>query len=159
MLQFAVTVRNAEIAPKRFEETTGEMLVVGRLALYRAIQKAVKVIKAPPPRFEGDFEFASDRQRIAVMAAFAQGEITIPYKRTGGYAKSWKIIRTDEGYDLVSEGVPYVDFVGGGVTGLAQARIHQGRWAIAWDAIETAVKELPDELPRVIAVVATRRGY
>lgn len=100
--------------------------------------------------------WASRKQQQAFFASNGFGG-GIPYKRTGGYARGWKVIPVANG---VYVGHPWVNahFLSGDTKGFGQSSIHLGRWPKFKDAIDRAMarfksvfmKDMNDQISIVI---------
>lgn len=143
---------DAAIVRQGLQDLTDDLLRVGRLSLYRTSQRIVKRITTPPSRFETPetgFPWRSLRQIRFVMASIGEGSISVPYRRTGEYKRSWEIERTEEGYIIYSTS-PIAPIVSGTFEGGKQADIHVGRWEHAQLVFEEEVERLPERVAAAI---------
>jgi hypothetical protein len=163
-------VANATVVRQGLETLSDEILKVGRLRLYRIAAEARKKITKQPRRFTGKWEPSSFQQLKYLHFAASKGLIEIPYKRTGAYRRSWKIIKTEDGYVLrgggewiggtgMRTGFPAAVAVGGDMQGEGQSYMHQGRWALIADVVAQAQRNAPEEVRKELGIAAKRLGY
>lgn len=148
---------NATIVRMGLEDLTAEIPQVGRLQLYRTLQRVQKRMRTPGKKPTYPIPWVSKKQMRAFFASdgFGRG---IPTKRSNEYVRGWQIAKTENGYAL-SNLVPHAKYVGGGPFGGSQSRIHQDRWELFRVAFEEETKELPDEVSEQIQLVARTRGF
>lgn len=104
-----------------------------------------------PPTFQGHATWMTPKQRRWFFANLRAGTIQVPYRRTGKLGQSWttRVERTGTGLVGIVGNVrtyaPYVQDKG------RQARIHQGRWPVAQDAIKQNLAAIVADFNAAIA--------
>ncbi|MGV0974499.1 MAG: hypothetical protein ACOYBO_01070 [Azonexus sp.] len=140
------------------DETTGVLERIRNLKrLYGQMEIAVKnlqfVLKYYPPRATNlHVEFKTEKQRRYFFWALHEGKIDVPYRRTRTLGKRW---------------TTKVEYINGGVTGVVgnvtpyapyvqsradQAKVHEGRWGTAEDAMENLHDQIYATLGEAFAV-------
>lgn len=160
MTRITVKTDAAEYA-KKLELFAADLPRDAKAKLYGRMVAMQKRISKYPPQWRGTLPrnwFKSDRQRRKVMALVREGKV--PYQRTGAYMDAWQIEKLSDGYRLETKGKrrDVAKYIGGNASGGEQAKIHQGRWAVASDVVEDEIKKLPREIQDVITLAARRRG-
>lgn len=170
MIGFSIEVQNAKVVAAGLEDLSTRFMKVGRLRLYRIAQRARSRIIKPPKKFAGKWTAKTVKQWRYVNWAVRKGGMVIPYQRQRRYAKSWRIMRTEEGYDLVGGGYylpgtgmfvgdPAAVYIGGDAEGKQQSELHRGRWAVARHVIDAETANVPWQIIPDLAVVAKNMGY
>jgi hypothetical protein len=166
-VRLQISLRNGELVKKDLEDLTNvDAPKVSAGRMFGRLESArIKLIRAPGgvspvPFYEpnGPNPWVSDKQRRFVMMMIRRGDIKLPYRRTGGYARGWRVVKTQNGYALVNASSK-AKWVSGTAYGTDQARIHQGRWPLLRDVVEESVAQLPKEIADDIVMVARRKGY
>lgn len=162
MPQITIKAKGIELVRKGLEDFAADIPRVSKGRIYGRMDAARKRISKYPPIYRGRMPggFKSDKQRRYVMMLVRQGKV--PYQRTGAYMDTWEIVTlpNDRGYRLQTRGKAdkYAKWVGGDARGRNQARIHQGRWAVARTVIDEEVAKIPQEIDRELSSRARRRG-
>jgi hypothetical protein len=162
--------QNGDVVAQGLEDLNGEFLKVGRLRLFRIMQSIRREITRPPHRWMGNWEPRTYKQWKYVKFAISRGLMKVPYKRTGAYRKSWRIIRTEDGYQLVGAGYwlsgtgmrvgqPAITLIGGDPEGLGQSFMHQNRWALVADVVAEESLSATVQIGRDLGITAKQRGY
>jgi hypothetical protein len=165
-----VRVTNGEVVRQSFEDFTGEALKVGRQRLYRMTANIRSRITKAPGRFHGNWTPLTVKQWRYVRFALNRGLIRSPYQRSGAYRRSWKIVRTDEGYELqgggywirgtgMRVGAPYAVLVGGDPEGKGQYYMHRGRWPLVAEVVSDSLPNIPAEIQKDLAITARRFDF
>lgn len=101
-------------------------------------RKALKAYGYPPQR-NAPQPFKSDRQRRFFFAALADGRISVPHRRTGRLANSWRAEKEGEArWALVNSARHAPLTIGKGT----QAGYHKGHWWVAQDVVQEGAGEL-----------------
>jgi len=131
-----------------------------------ALQSAMWLIRhdlvETPAPYSSDhpFVWASERQRRFVMFALSTGDIEIPYRRTGNYARSWRIEKIKAGYKLYSTWSKAANVAGTITDPFRQFHLHRNRWKPLRWAVEDVVQGgLNDDLAKEVYYSARRRGF
>lgn len=124
-------------------------------------------------QFEGDIMPITQEQVLDALEASRKEVVDYPpelpaqkYVRTGNYGGSWRVeaargSRSIGGRLLgqaTANGRDYTRYVGGNAQGGEQAGIHQGRWRVAWEAVQDQIGSLSANLNTQLALAAARRG-
>jgi hypothetical protein len=160
-VRLSMTVRNAVLVEKRFEDFAGEVKKVGAGRLRGRLESARKMVSTYPALYAGEppHHWASEKQRRYVMWAISTGNLKVPYQRTGKYGDSWQIIKLPDGNGyMLRSNYPAAKFIAGNAYGQMQYHLHQGRWMTLRAAMETAVEGLPQDIQENISMVARRTG-
>ena len=110
----------------------------------KQMKAAQKELQKPGKPIAYPVQWDSERQRRAFFATdgFGRG---IPYKRTGRYVRSFRVVKTGRGndrrYSLVNAW-PKTKYVGGDTRGKQQSRIHKGRWPLISDTVRKFAQRL-----------------
>lgn len=156
-----ITVKtNAKNVASALDEFSRELTREAKGKLFGRVTAARKRISKYPPLWKGTLPknwFKSDKQRRKVFALLREGKI--PYVRTGAYMDTWQIENVPNGYKLITRGKrsSVAKYIGGDASGYQQAKIHQGRWAVARDVVEEEIAKLPREISDLITLAARRR--
>lgn len=148
---------NAPLVAKRLEDLGAKIPKISKGRIYGRVQAMIKRITKYPLPWRGRLPrgwFKSDRQRRYVMMLVREGKV--PYQRGGSYESDWSVEANRDGYTLRSTGEK-ARWVSGDEIGL-QAKIHQGRWAVAIDVVKEEIEKLPDEIITEIHAEAVRIG-
>lgn len=163
MPQITVKIKNGELVKKALENFAADIPLVSKGRVYGRVMAARKRITTYPAIWKGELPknwFVSDRQRRKVFALLREGRI--PYQRTGKYGASWRVtaLPGNRGYRLETSGTAssYAKYVGGDASGNGQAKIHQGRWAVAREVIDDEMETLHQEIEPALVAAARRRG-
>lgn len=154
MTQLSFQIKNAELVRMGLQTFEGEVPKVGRLQIYRAMQRAQKRLRKPGKKPTYPIPWDSLKQKRAFFATDGFGG-GIPYKRTGKIVAGWSIVKLDDGYRLINQ-VDGVKYVVGDAYGQSQSRIHQGRWEVYRDVVEQELEPLPQQVRQEISMVAKR---
>jgi len=148
---------NATIVAMRLQDLESEIPKVGRLQMYRNMQRIQKRMRTPGRKPTYPINWVSKKQMRAFYATegFGRG---IPTKRTNEGVKSWQIIKLENGYGLGSP-LPWIKHVRGGPFGGSQSRIHQDRWELLRVAFVDETEKLPAEVSEQIRIVAKTKGF
>ena len=160
MTRITITTTTAQFR-RKLDGFAGDLPREAKGKLYGRIMAAKKRITKYPPPWKGKLPpnwFKSDRQRRKVFALLKEGKI--PYQRTGKYMDAWQVETLPNGYRMTTKGArkAAAKNISGDAYGNNQARIHQGRWAVARDVVEEEIKKLPREISDAITLAARRRG-
>lgn len=160
-VQLSVKVRNAKLVSKQLEGFTEDAENVSRGRIRGRMISAQKRVTTYPARYAGTpkHRWASAKQRRYVMWAIKQGIIKVPYQRTGGYMRSWRIDRQEEGYTLTSTYPAARHIAGTARDPDRQYHLHKTRWTPLRTAVEEAVAALPKEIRERVTMVARKRGF
>jgi hypothetical protein len=148
-VRYSIRLRGAELVRQGLQNLKAEIPRIGQQDIYDAMKRAWdRVVKYPP-------ELPGSR-----------------YVRTGTYGRAWTVKKSPgsggslgnriiPGYTLVGNAVDrrgrdYTKYVGGDAYGLSQARIRQGRWVPARDAVDREVERLPQTVQNHLDSVARR---
>lgn len=154
MTQLSVQVKNAELVRQGLQSFEGEVPKVGRLQIYRTMQRVQKRLRKPGKKPTYPIPWDSPKQKDAFFATDGFGH-GIPTQRTGAHVAGWSIEKLDTGYRIINqkEGTKYIY---GDAYGTSQSRIHEGRWEVYRDVTDEEVAKLPDEVSKEINMVAKR---
>lgn len=169
-VQITVKAQGIEIVPKRLEDFDEDIPRVGAGRIYGRMFAAMNRAKKYPAISKGRRQpFRTEKSRRFFFWALKQGLITVPYQRTGTYARAWKLTRNpsrmakSDGYTLsaraVQRGKDYTALVGGSATGEGQATFHKdGGWPLVQAIVEEEAAKLPPEISGALVLAARRRG-
>jgi hypothetical protein len=161
MTRLTITT-NGKVFARKLTDFANEIPRAAKAKLYgRMVAARKRISHYPAMVVKGSLPknwFKSDKQRRKVFALLREGKI--PYQRTGKYMDAWQIENVPNGYRLITRGprASVAKWISGDAYGGSQAKIHQGRWAIARDVAEEEIKKLPREIADEITMVARRRG-
>lgn len=148
---------NATLVAQSYQDLTDEIPKVGRLQLYRTMQRIQKRMRRPGKKSTRPVRWASKKQRMAYFASegFGRG---IPTVRTGEYVRGWQMIKLENGYGIQNL-TPQARFIGGGPFGGGQSRIHQDRWELFREVVVQETEQLPQEVQDEIQILVKRKGF
>jgi hypothetical protein len=116
----------------------------------KQMNAAMKELQRPGKHITYPVKWDSERQRRAFFATDGFGA-GIPYKRTGRYSKSFKVVKTGKGarrsYALINTW-PKAKYVGGDARAQRQSRIHAGRWPLVADTVRKFAQRLVKSKPQ-----------
>jgi len=148
----------ATLVAKRFERLRKKIPLVSRQRLYDTAVAIRSKMKEPGKKPTYPIQWDSVRQRKAFFASdgFGRG---IPTKRSGDYAKAWKVIKREDGYD-VGNPLAHAKYIGGTARSTGrQSRIHRGRWNLFKIVKDRFIKKLPLTVKRVLKEIARQEGF
>lgn len=148
---------NATIVAMSLQDLEAEFPKVGRLQIYRTMQRALKRMRTPGRKPTGKINWDTPKQQRAFFAndGFGRG---IPTRRRGEYVKAWQIVKTETGYVLMNP-LAHAKFIGGGPFGGSQSRIHQDRWELFRVVVKEEFDKLPEEVAEQLRLVAKTKGF
>lgn len=154
-VQLTASLRGATLVRMGLEDLKTELPRVGAARMYAAMQRAQTELRKPGKRPTYPIKWETERQRRAYFATNGFGG-GIPSHRTGKYEKGFQIRRNTNGYALFNR-TPYTKYVGGSADGTGQSFIHLDRWVLIRDAVDRAVRRLPQDVREDVFMVARRR--
>ncbi len=104
-----------------------------------------------PPQRNAPQPFKTERQRRWFFWALRTGVISVPYKRTGILASSWRATKQSWSHWVIENSASYAALVVGRDE---QALYHKGHWWIAQDLIEEQTGDLTKDLTKEIIGLA-----
>lgn len=141
LVKYLDDIAKAKIAEKAAEDVSKYLVDV--LKLYPP-QKYVTRADAYP-EVGG---FFSERQRRWFFAALASGELSIPYRRTQGFAQAWQIVGSGANIIIVND-TEAADYI----MGPGQSR-HEAM--VGWKQLPAILKEREKRITEIIEGVAKR---
>jgi hypothetical protein len=118
----------------------------------QAADDVLAILRKPGRKISYPVHWDSQKQRRAYFASKGFGK-GIPYHRTGGLNRSWKVARANDspggqryGYYTVSSALKYAKYVAGNASGGQQSRIHAGRWTLFLGAFRKVIGKLPAKI-------------
>lgn len=160
-VEVTIEVRNAKLIRKGLQDLKREVPRIGRQDVYHSLWLVKKQVDKPIAPRDPDvlFEYVSQKQAYRVLADWFEGKIDIPYRRTGAYGRSWRILRHgQEGWRMFSTS-PYAQFVAGGPMGEPQFRMHRDVWAHFRSELDYELNDLPITMRKHFATVARGLGF
>ncbi len=160
MTTLSIQIKNAQLKRQGLENLDREIPIIGAQRIYAALMRAQDMLKTAGKRIRYPVNWDSLRQRAAYFASNGFGA-GIPYHRTGRYQAGWMIRRNPSnsrkqaGYSLINRS-PVAVYIGGDAYGNRQSNIHAGRWVQVRDAVERAVRGLPQDIAEHIGMVSRR---
>lgn len=139
MVQMKMRFKDVMLVRQGLENTADELPKVGRLNIFRRLQKLIRELKIYPPKRPGQ-----------------------KYVRRFQMRRNWNLLRAnDDGYMIRNRarrnGKGYVQWVVGDAFGNKQAKIHRGRWYVFRDKMEEVIEDLPKLTSQQITIVARRQ--
>lgn len=123
----------------------------------KQMNAALKELQRPGKPIEYPVRWDSERQRRAFFATDGFGA-GIPYKRTGRYGRSFKVVKTGKGakrsYTLINTWAK-AKYVGGDAKAMRQSRIHAGRWPLVADTVKRFAQRLVKSKPQTTSKIKT----
>lgn len=148
---------NATLVRQGLENLTAEIPQVGRLQIYRTLQRIQKRMRKPGRKSTSPVQWDTPKQKRAYFASdgFGRG---IPTKRRNEYVKAWEIVAIAQGY-AIRNPLPQAKYIGGGPFAGSQSRIHQDRWELFREVVTEETDKLPGEIQEQIDITVKRRGF
>lgn len=148
---------NAPLVAQGLQDLTAEIPKVGRLQIYRTMQRVQKRMRKPGKKSTRPVRWDSKAQRIAYFASdgFGRG---IPTKRTNEYVNGWELVKLENGYG-VQNLLPQAKFIGGGPLGGGQSRIHRERWELFREVVVQETEALPQEVQDEVQILIKQKGF
>lgn len=123
----------------------------------KQMNAALKELQRPGKPITYPVKWDSERQRRAFFATDGFGS-GIPYKRTGRYSKSFRVVKTGKGakrsYALINTWAK-AKYVGGDARAQRQSRIHAGRWPLVADTVRKFAQRLVKSKPQTTSKIRT----
>lgn len=154
MSDVEITITGAEDVIRRLGDIQS-----GRV-LRPAMQGSLEVLRGdlaryprPPAHTWGKWQFVSDKQRRWFFWALRNGQITVPYRRTGSLGRLWTTKITGVGMHMYGHvgnalGQSYGRYV---QDKPRQALIHQGRWSTVQDVAKKRIGAIKRLFEQAIA--------
>jgi len=148
---------NATLVAQGLQDLEAEIPKVGRLQIYRTMQRIQKRMRRPGKRPSHPIRWVSEKQKRAFFATegFGRG---IPTRRTNEYVNAWELVKLENGYGLMNP-LPQAKFIGGGPFGGSQSMIHQDRWELLRTAFVDETAKLPEDVLEEIKITAKTKGF
>lgn len=156
MIQLSVKAHGAEVVRQGLQDLSAEIPKIGRKGIYDKMLEVRKTLRTPGRKPSYPIRWVSERQRRAFFATGGFGG-GIPHRRRG-MEKRWNIVSLDKGYRFENP-APGAVYVFGDYEGARQSPIHEGRWPIFQETIESAIQEMPPEIERQISYYARGKGF
>lgn len=144
----------ARIVRQIEQNLRAELPKVGRLKLRNILVRIRNKMSGEGKQISYPVKWDSAEQRRKYFATDGFGK-GIPYARTGGYQKAWKVVQKENGFSLTNT-KKQAKYIGGSSYGLGQSRIHQGRWRLLRDTVDEELDKLNEEVRDALFVVARR---
>lgn len=155
-VQLKVRTQGADLVRQGLEDIAAEVPKIGRKRIYDMMLGVVRLLKIPGKKPTYPINWDSDRQRRFVLAML-RADDNLPYRRTDRLPGGWAIEREDNGYRLLNPADAAV-YVFGNYEGARQSKIHEGRWSVFQEVVESAINELPPDIEEHITYYARQRG-
>jgi hypothetical protein len=152
-----VKATGAEIVRSGLADIGAEVPRIARKDIYDMMTEVRRIMQTPGKRISYPVKWDSDKQRRYVIAML-RSKNNLPYNRTDGLPKGWKIENVGNGYRLSNPAKAAV-YVYGNYEGERQSRIHQQRHPVAQEVIESRIMELPPAIEEHITYFARNRGF
>lgn len=149
--------KNAKLVRQGLERLRKRIPEIGRKRLYDAALDLRRRMATPGKPVTYPIKWDSVKQRKAFFATDGFGA-GIPTRRRGTYEKNWKVVPTQDGYD-VGNPLAHAKHIGGTPRGARQSRIHQGRWNLFKRQAEIVFNKLPKTVRDNLAQIARNAGF
>jgi len=149
--------KGAKIVRQGLEHLRRKIPEIGRKRLYDAALELRRrmATEGKPVRYPIQWDSTKQRKAFFATDGFGKG---IPTKRTGTYRKNWKVIPTQDGYD-VGNPLAHAKYIGGTGRGGSQSNIHKGRWPNFKRQAEIVFNKLPKTVQRNLIQIARQAGF
>ena len=152
-----IVSENSEMVRQGLQDLAADIPLVGRLGVYRTAQRIVARLKQPGSPITYPVQWDSDKQRRAFFATDGFGA-GIPTGRSGEVESAWTLVSLSNGYEI-NNSEPYASYVFGDISGNGQSLIHQGRWSLMADVVDSEVDDLPDDVSEELRTAIIASGF